>query len=218
MAKIISYYQGKQNAAIWAHDEAAFFNMLPNGAKLKIESVTPALLETYDSVYPMVYSGVLVGRIPGARKYSLINPAASTFTYNNATTLAAPAANGATQIIVTDVDGYAAGQAITVAGAAHTIASVQPMLSQITLTVGVAAARAAGAAVQLATPLTIPNGDIYLMFTDIVDIVENNEFTIYRHDRAVYQNKLPGWANYSTAAKALLKANYVAFDTVTIGA
>lgn len=209
--------QGRQNALVWAHDEAAFFNMLPNGARLKASSVTPALKTAYG--FPantnMVYSGVAVGRLPGARKFTLITPTATTFTSTNLTTTTEAALIGATTIKVADIDGIAAGQSLAVQGAANvTVASVQPLMNQVTLSAGLSAAVPAGNTVQLATAATIPPTNIYLMFTDIEDVLENDEFTIYRHQRAIYQNKLPAWSTMSAQLKAVIQTNYVAFNNL----
>lgn len=219
MAKLNhTYYQGRKNALVWIHDPSAFFNMLPNGARLKAESVTPALKTTYG--FPvgsdMVYSGVLVGRLPGAKKFTLIDPTLTTVTSRNATTLAQNADSGAVELVVTDLDGIAAGQVLRVAGASNvTVASIKPLDNTVVITAGLSAAVSAGATVDLATSVTIPQSNIYLMMTDIPALGENDEFTLLRHQRAIYQNKLPAWDAYTPQMKTIVQQNYVAFDNLT---
>ncbi|MEM2990233.1 MAG: hypothetical protein QXQ02_03510 [Halobacteria archaeon] len=164
----------------------------------------------------MVYSGVLVGRIPGGKKFHLLDVTASTVTTRNQTTLAENAAAGATELKVVDIDGIAPGQVLRVTGASNvTVASIRPLDSVVVISAGLSAAVQAGAVVDLATAVTIPQANIYLMMSDIPDIVENDEFTLLRHQRAIYQNKLPNWENYSPAMKQILQQNYVAFDNLT---
>jgi len=192
---------------IWAHDEAAFFNMVVQGAILKAATV-PA-----DAAAPgQVPSGSVVGRVPGAKKFAYIAPTATALTYTNPTTLTVAAPAGATVLTVADVDGYAAGQAITVNGEARTIAAggVDVMASTITITTGLTGAAPLGAAVAYTTAVAFT--EVYLMLTSIVNVNENAEFTQYRHQRAVYQNFLPNWATMSTFLKGELTARYLMWE------
>jgi hypothetical protein len=191
-----------EGTPIWAHDDAAFFNMVVQGAILKAATV-PA-----NPLAPgQVASGNIVGRIPGARKFAYIAPTATTLDYTNPTTLTVAAAAGATTVTVADVDGYAAGQAITINGEARTIASVNVLASTITITAGLTGAAGLGAAVTYTTPVAFT--EVYLMFTSIEDVNVNAEFTQYRHQRAVYQNFLPNWGTMSTFLKGQLTSRYL---------
>lgn len=190
---------------IWLHDEYANYNLLPNGAILKPESV-PMIQNG------KVYSGSLVGRNANMKKFALISPTAADLNYNNATTLAADALATDTLIKVSDVDGYVAGQAITVGGSAATIASVSAVQGTITLAAALGAARAAGSAVVLTTP--VAHDEIYLMATNILNAYELSEFTLLRHQRMIYQNKLPDWATTSMYVRGLIRARYVCLDAL----
>ncbi len=188
----------------WLHDERSFYNMLPNGARLKAGSVPSTLLGT-------VRSGNIAGRIAGNKKYMYVDPTATALTSDNATTVSVLAAAAATVISVADTDGYAAAQAITIGGEARTIASVDAYNNTITITAGLTAQKAVGSAVVLATPVAYT--ELYLILTDIANVNVDDNFTLLRQDAQVYQNFLPNFnTTMSTFLKAELAKRYVMYN------
>ncbi len=188
----------------WLHDETSFYNMLPNGARLKAGSVPSALTRT-------VKSGSIVGRVAGNKKYIYVDPAATALTSDNATTVSVLANAAATVISVADTDGFVAAQAITIGGEARTIASVDSYNSTITITAGLTAQKAVGAAVVLTTPVAYT--ELYLNLTDILDVNVDDTFTLLRQDAQVYQNFLPNFnTTMSTFMKSELAKRYVMYN------
>ena len=191
---------------VWMGDEFANINLLPNGARLKASSVPVKF-----NAKP-VQAGQLVGRAAGSSQWYFIPPASTTFTTTFDTSLVAAANAGATVLYLADVDGYRAGQAIAVGSTTATVAVVDKITSSLVLTAGLPAAQPAGSVVRVsaAQPLT----ELFLMATDMVNADSDNEFTLYRHTRLVYQNMLPGWAESSPAYKTAVTSRYQCIDVM----
>lgn len=191
---------------VWMGDDFANVNLLPNGARLKSNSVPVQF-----NARP-VQAGQLVGRPAGSSQWYFIPPASTALTTTLDTTLVSAAAAGATVLTLAEVDGYRSGQAITVGSSAATVAVVDKLSNTVTLTAGLAAAQPAGSVVRQSTaqPLT----ELFLMATDMVNANSDNEFTLYRHNRLVYQNMLPGWAEASAAYRSAVTSRYQCIDVL----
>lgn len=66
--------------------------------------------------------------------------------------------------------------------------------------------RAAGTGFGIADVAT--DEEIYLLMFDVQDAADNDEIELYRHNRLVYENSLPGWAAMPAAQKTWIRANY----------
>lgn len=56
--------------------------------------------------------------------------------------------------------------------------------------------------------VTTPDDEIYLLAFDIYDAVQCNDCELYRHDRLVKENFLPGWSSLSSGTKTKIRALY----------
>lgn len=190
----------------WLADHWDLDNFLTNGAKLKVRSI-PIGNEGVSTVARFLPSGSLLGRTANSKKYELVPNTASP-TSTNATVTTADV-NGATSIVVEDTDGFVAGNAITVSGTAATIDSVNTITKTIVLTGALGGgAKAAGAAVVLATPVAF--AEYYLCANGIGDVIagHSDEVTLLRHQRRIYENYLPRWATMDAALKTIIRARY----------
>ncbi len=56
--------------------------------------------------------------------------------------------------------------------------------------------------------VTTPDDQIYLTARDIADADKNDDIELYRHNRTVKENYLPGWTGLATAVKNKIRALY----------
>jgi len=208
----IRFSKNYVGGSIWMHDAFSAENLLPNGGHLRSDKI-PAI-----NGVKQLPSGTLVGRRAGTSQFVPATVTGGTISSTLGTVTTLDAAAGDTSVTVENADGFAVGDAITVAGTGNTVTAVNKAEGTVTLGTALAAAVAAGSEVRLTTAVALT--DLYLTANDCHDvdgytIYAGKEISLLRHGRMVYINRLP---NYATLPAAVLTAIRDRYQTIVVPA
>ena len=56
--------------------------------------------------------------------------------------------------------------------------------------------------------VSTPDDEIFLLYFDVDNAVDNNECELYMHGNVVYENLLPGWSSLGSTTKAAIRSRY----------
>ena len=210
----IQYFDPVLTANRWAGDRLVAENLVSGSAHVNEKKWT-ADTETGRIGIP---SGTLLGRRNDTT--FLFEPVATGLQTNLGTTLTADVASGSTVITVDTVSGFADGDSIRVEDSTNletvTIAAngINRTNSTITITAGLTNAYAAAVTtVSLAT--AVDQTEFFLLAFDIIDASARNDIpALYRQQRQVRINHLPGYASLPADVIAKIKELYQTVQAV----